>query len=912
MVNPSEKVVVELEARVREFERRIDGARRKFDQDMKGIERSGDRATSRVQGSFGGLGRAAGGFAAAAGVAVGALGALAASRAYIQIVDGAKQIEAQLRLATKETGAFNTAQKDVRRIAQETRTELAATAQLYSVFQRNAADLGITQVESARATETVTKAFRISGATAQEAAGGLRQFLQGVQSGALRGEELNSVLENAPRLAKLLADSLGITIGELRGLGQEGKLTADILIAALTDQKFTAAIDEEFRQLPVTFGEAITQIENAATVVFSAFDDGGQFSTALVNFITQGTGGFEDLEESAREFGIEVRSQIDGVIAFFQPLVDLVSDFSDTLANLGFGDTFLAQLQRIAPGFEVVRAITSSETATSARQASRLNLEQGVIDRNIAGLGLSLDTIFDAPRTSGGRPPRAPSGGSGGANAARRAAADAAKAERDRISAIRDAAQFEQQIADLTQSVADAKEALLTAERDVLRFALARNEFERETAQRQIDLGQQIGDLTKEQADQLRALNDDRADLRRELILRTEQQRQFRQEERRLERQANVASQLGFAQAEILDAQLALARTSRERAEIDAQLINLAFDEERARNDFLIAYAQRLEAQQELLGLEQEEIDEAKAQAEIARARNATLEQRRGLAQQGSSEANAAPLQSFLQSIPQTADELNEALESVAANGLSSLVDGLTDAIVNFRSLGDVGRAILAGITADLIKLGLQQLILQTIGQTAGNATVAANVAQGAAVAAGWAPAAALASLATLGANAGPAAAALATTNALAQALALTPGLQDGGPVMGPGGPRDDKVVRRLSRGEYVLNERASRSIGRSALDYMNANGAMPIGLRDGGPVWRMANAPAAMTAPASPRVVAPQMFVDARGAVMADEFARQILRQSKEFAADAGRQSYAASMRDAPGAVRRDVRFSG
>lgn len=910
MVNPSEKVVVELEARVREFERRIDGARRKFDQDMKGIERSGDRATSRVQGSFGGLGRAAGGFAAAAGVAVGALGALAASRAYIQIVDGAKQIEAQLRLATKETGAFNTAQKDVRRIAQETRTELAATAQLYSVFQRNAADLGITQTESARATETVTKAFRISGATAQEAAGGLRQFLQGVQSGALRGEELNSVLENAPRLAKLLADSLGITIGELRGLGQEGKLTADILIAALTDQKFTEAIDAEFRQLPVTFGEAITQIENAATVVFSAFDEGGQFSTALVNFITQGTGGFEDLEESAREFGIEVRSQIDGVIAFFQPLVDLVSDLGDSLESLGFGDNFLAQLQRILPAFDVVRAITSSESATDARQASRLNLEQGVIDRNIAGLGLSLDTIFDAPRRSGGRPPRAPSGGGG--NAARRAASDAAKAERDRISAIRDAAQFEQQIADLTQSVADAKEALLTAERDVLRFALARNEFERETAQRQIDLGQEIGDLTKEQADQLRSLNDDRADLRRELILRVQQQREFRQEERRLERQASVASELGFAQAEILDAQLALARTSRERAEIDAQLINLAFDEERARNDFLIAYAQRLEAQQELLGLEQEEIDEAKAQAEIARARNSTLEQRRGLAQQGSSEANAAPLQSFLQSIPQTADELNEALESVAANGLSSLVDGLTDAIVNFRSLGDVGRAILAGITADLIKLGLQQLILQTIGQTAGNATVAANVAQGAAVAAGWAPAAALASLATLGANAGPAAAALATTNALAQALALTPGLQDGGPVIGPGGPRDDKVVRRLSRGEYVLNERASRSIGRSALDYMNANGAMPIGLRDGGPVWAMANAPAAMTAPASPRVVAPQMYVDARGAVMADEFARQILRQSKEFAADAGRQSYAASMRDAPGAVRRDVRFTG
>lgn len=843
MVNPAETVTIELEARVREFERRIDGARRKFDQDMGRIERSGQRAARGVSGSFGGLGRAAGGFATAAGVATAALGALAASRAYIQIVDGAKQIEAQLRLATKESGSFATAQSDVRRIAQETRTELAATAQLYSVFQRNALDLGIAQSESARATETVTKAFRISRATAAEAAGGLRQFLQGVQSGTLRGEELNSVLENAPRLARLLADSLNVTIGELRKLGQEGDLTADKLIAALTDRKFTAAIDEEFKQLPVTFGEAIQQVENAASIVFSAFDEGGEFSRALVNFVQSGTGGFEDLEDSAREFGITVRSNLDGIVALFEPLVDLANDFGAAIESIGFSPSFLGALSQL-PGAQIFQLGSQLPSFQDARNASRQQAEDRITNRQLNDI-VSLDRIFDPAPQARARPAR--SSGSGGAAAARRAAAERARAERERISAIRDAADAEQRLADLAQSIEDARAALATTIEDQVRFQLEAADNDRETFNRRIATEQEIGALTEQEADNLRQLNDQRTELLKEAIRRNRDAQEFRLAERQAQRDLDTAIEIGRAEAEILQAQRNLARTSDQRRAVDEQLINLQFDEERARNDFLITYAARLEAQAELLGLEQDEIDAARAQAEIAAARNATLEERRGLAQQGSAESNASPLQSFLLSIPQTADELNESLENVAANGLASVVDGLTDAIVNFRSLGDVGRSILQSLTAQLVRLALQQIVLKTIGATAGNAATAATKAQAATTAAAWAPAASLASLATLGSNAGPAAIALSTTTALSQALAATGGLRDGGPVEGPGGPRDDRVLKRLSDGEYVINAASARQIGRNALDFINSTGQLPTGLRDGGAAvpFRIPNAPA-------------------------------------------------------------------
>src|SRR5690606_13272892 len=171
----------------------------------------------------------------------------------------------------------------------------------------------------ARSTETITKAFQISGATAAEAAGGLRQFLQGIQSGTLRGEELNSVLENAPRLARALADGLNVTIGQLREMGQAGQLTGQEVIAAL--EGASAQIDAEFRELPITFDQAMQQVENAATITFGAFDRGGAFSEMLANFITDGTRGFADLEQAAMETGIDIRSTFEGLADVFDPML---------------------------------------------------------------------------------------------------------------------------------------------------------------------------------------------------------------------------------------------------------------------------------------------------------------------------------------------------------------------------------------------------------------------------------------------------------------------------------------------------------------------------------------------------------------------------------------------------------------
>ncbi len=287
------------------------------------------KTQTRVQGlerRFSGFSRSATRSLAPLRAAIGALGVGLGARTFLQFADTANRLTSQLRLATAASGSFAQAQDDVRRIAAETRTGLEEVANLYGTFQRNARELGISQEQSARATETVTKSFRISGATAQEAAGGLRQFLQAIQSGQLRGEEFNSVMEQAPRLARLLADSLGVTIGQLRGLAQEGRLTGDVLMTALTDRQFTAAIDEEFRQLPVTFDEAMTGVWNAATIVFGAFDRGGRFSQAIANFFTQGSEGFAGMERDAENAGIAIRASMEGLGSVFGPLLQAGRD----------------------------------------------------------------------------------------------------------------------------------------------------------------------------------------------------------------------------------------------------------------------------------------------------------------------------------------------------------------------------------------------------------------------------------------------------------------------------------------------------------------------------------------------------------------------------------------------------------
>ncbi|EBG0542798.1 tape measure protein [Salmonella enterica subsp. enterica] len=148
-------------------------------------------------------------------------------------------------------------------IAQETRAGLDATASLYARLERATRSYGASIEDVSRLTTIINQAFVVSGATAEEAAGATLQLSQGLASGVVRGDEFNAVMENGNRLAVALADSFGVSTGELRNMAAQGKLTTDVVVKGLLEQG--TKIGAEFANTTQTISQAAQTAGNNIT-----------------------------------------------------------------------------------------------------------------------------------------------------------------------------------------------------------------------------------------------------------------------------------------------------------------------------------------------------------------------------------------------------------------------------------------------------------------------------------------------------------------------------------------------------------------------------------------------------------------------------------------------------------------------
>lgn len=203
-----------------------------------------------------------------AGAALGGtlIGSLAKDLA--DVADGYDNLSSRIKLATGEGQSFEAAMSEVQRVALDTNSNLDATGTLFARLTDAGRSAGQSaqeaQADALGLTETINQAIQVSGAGSQAAQAAVTQLIQGLQSGVLRGEEFNSVMEQAPRLARALADGLGVTTGELRQMAQAGQLTATVVRDALRGQG--QAVRAEFDQLPQTVGRAIENLNTAWTV----------------------------------------------------------------------------------------------------------------------------------------------------------------------------------------------------------------------------------------------------------------------------------------------------------------------------------------------------------------------------------------------------------------------------------------------------------------------------------------------------------------------------------------------------------------------------------------------------------------------------------------------------------------------
>jgi tape measure domain-containing protein len=211
--------------------------------------------------------------------------------------DEFKNLQARVKLATGEGDNFTTAFAGIQRIALATNSSLTDTGTLFTRLQKAATDAGLSSTaatsQSLALVQTINQAVQLSGSSAEASSAAITQLIQGLQSGVLRGDEFNSVMEQAPRLAQALAQGVGRTTGELRKLAEQGGLTTDVVTRALTTQ--AAAVESEFGKLPITVGRSLQNLQTQWQLYVGATDNGYASSANLARIINGLAGNLDTL-----------------------------------------------------------------------------------------------------------------------------------------------------------------------------------------------------------------------------------------------------------------------------------------------------------------------------------------------------------------------------------------------------------------------------------------------------------------------------------------------------------------------------------------------------------------------------------------------------------------------------------------
>lgn len=272
-----------------------------------------------------------------------------ASEAYSALIN-------RLKLVTSSAEELALAQQAVFGVAQASRQPLTSTAELYQRIATNQKELNLTGKGVAEVVGTISKTLAISGASAASANAALIQLGQAFASGTLRGEELNSVMEQAPALAQAIAAGMGKSVGELRTLGAAGLLTADAVVQAL--QKQQQAVEDLFNKTNTTIGQSITATGNSFTQFVGRLDQASGTSAKISAEL------------------LSLSKYIDGLTASSDQMDRTLNTVSNTLTVMGSGALtyFTARMALAAKATaDSIYQYYSARTAAIAAAQATLN-----------------------------------------------------------------------------------------------------------------------------------------------------------------------------------------------------------------------------------------------------------------------------------------------------------------------------------------------------------------------------------------------------------------------------------------------------------------------------------------------------------------------------------------------------------
>lgn len=318
--------------------------------------------------------------------------ALVSVGALISKMDAYTNLQNRLKLVTNSQTELNKAMSDTFDIAQRTRQSWDAAAQVYQGFANNAKTLGLTMDQTAKLTETVSKAVAISGASAASAEAALVQFNQALGAGALRGEELNSVMEQTPALARAISEGMGITVGQLRTVAATGAITSEALVKAL--EKASKSVDSLFAKTDPTIGQSFTMLNNEVSKFIGEAGKASGAATLTAETIKTLAENLDLVANSAAVVGIGLLTKTiltksmavrDSVVASAQSRAALLAENQAQVQALGVEALRTKQLAALsATEINLARAEYNAATSATARAAAVQRLTAAEVAHSIA------------------------------------------------------------------------------------------------------------------------------------------------------------------------------------------------------------------------------------------------------------------------------------------------------------------------------------------------------------------------------------------------------------------------------------------------------------------------------------------------------------------------------------------------
>lgn len=327
----------------------------KLKSDLNSVSNEAKKAEKSAQGlasSFTGL-----------KVAIAAVASSAMLREFVKVADDMSLVNSRLKMATSSVAEYAKQQKALHAIARDTHADIKETINLYAKLAPALKNIGKSTEDTNNMVSSFTKALQLGGASAEEAAAAIKQFGQAMGSGALRGDEFNSIAEASPTLLRYMAEGLGVNVGKLRELGSEGKLTAEALSGAF--EKVKSRIDSDFAQMPVTVGKAFTDLRTEINLI--------------VGDINEATGATQTISGAITGFANVLKEHKDTIVG-------VVSGIGTLVKHLGIlGGTYLAVKGSMAA--------YAAMTKTVAAQTSAGVIQLSLMDRALMKIGVTVGSL---------------------------------------------------------------------------------------------------------------------------------------------------------------------------------------------------------------------------------------------------------------------------------------------------------------------------------------------------------------------------------------------------------------------------------------------------------------------------------------------------------------------------------------